>query len=142
MYSGYVLEKREGQVRRKQKVSGAVRNRWTPELVEEGFTPISTFFLDNYSRLRNPLTSQEVVFILHLVRFKWDERHPFPSFETLAERMGTSYNHVRSQATSLVSKGYLRKVRRRTRLEFDLHPLFDELGSLRRSMRSAGADAQ
>lgn len=65
--------------------------------------------------------------VMHLMRFKWDERNPYPSYETLAERTGTSYNAIRAQVKSLADKGYLNKIRSRQRIEYDLSPLFAAL---------------
>ncbi|HVT11102.1 MAG TPA: helix-turn-helix domain-containing protein [Fimbriimonadaceae bacterium] len=122
-------------IRKPQKVSREIKIRWTPELVEEGFTPISTFFLDHYAQVG--LTAQEFTLVAHLMRFKWDERHPFPSFEILATRTGCSYSAVRGHARSLENKGLLRRVRRKDRVEFDLHPLFEKLEELRRELKAA-----
>lgn len=102
--------------------------RWTPALVEGGFTPVSTFFLDNYSTLK--MTSAEVVFVLHLIRHKWDHKNPYPSFDILATRTGASYASVRAHARSLEQKGLLKRVRRRGYVEFDLTPLFKSFESL------------
>ena len=116
-------------------MSRDVKIRWTPDLVEEGFTPVSTFFLDNYAALG--MTSAEVVLVLHLIRFKWDHRNPYPSFEVLAGRSGIGYNGVRAQARSLEAKGFLKRVRRRGYVEFDLTPLFRKFEAYRQEKRAA-----
>jgi hypothetical protein len=81
--------------------------RWTPKIAKLGWTPISVFFLDNYSRLTPPLRYSEAMFVIHLMRHKWDSNAPYPSFGTLAKRMDVSAEAARSYARSLEKKGYL-----------------------------------
>lgn len=108
-----------------------VARRWTPKLAES-FTPVSDFFLENYHRLSPPVTSLEAMFIIHLVRHKWDEKPPYPSFRTIAKRMGVTDTSVRNHARSLErGKKYLRRekvVGQPNR--FDLQPLFKALEKL------------
>jgi DNA-binding transcriptional regulator YhcF (GntR family) len=84
-----------------------VAARWTPTIAKLGWTPISIFFLDNYHRLVPPIKYSEAMFVIHLMRYKWDDNAPFPSFGTLAEKMNVSPEAVRSYARSLQKKGYL-----------------------------------
>ena len=58
------------------------------------------------------LSAGEVLFVLHLMEYKWDERAPFPSYKTLARRMGISDKMARRHAQSLEAKRYLRRVAR------------------------------
>ena len=103
-----------------------VAMRWTEKLVQEGFTAISTTFLENYAALT--ISSPEAILIVHLMSFKWDSRHPFPSLTTLARRMGISTTAVRSHARSLEKKGFLHRLQRQgSTNEFDLTPLFVSL---------------
>ena len=46
------------------------------------------------------------------MEYKWDERAPFPSYKTLARRMGISDKMARRHAQSLEAKRYLRRVAR------------------------------
>jgi DNA-binding MarR family transcriptional regulator len=105
-----------------------VSRRWTPELVQSGgWTPIIDGYLDNYAELG--ISTGEAMFIIHLIRFKWTEEAPFPSFVQVAKRMGITDTAVRKHARSLEKRGFLIRVRRpgkKTRA-FDLSPLFFRL---------------
>lgn len=111
-----------------------VSTRWTPALVAGGWTPVSDFFLDSYARLDPPISTSEVVLIIHLMRHKWDQAMPFPGFKTLSRRMGVTATSVRNRARSLEEKGYLRRLKRiGTTNHFDLVPLFEALERLQAS---------
>lgn len=108
-----------------------VSSRWTPALVSGGWTPVSDYFLDSYTKLTPPLTNGEAMLVIHLMRHKWDEAPPFPGFKTLARRMGITATSVRNHARSLEQKGYLRRLKRvGTTNHFELSPLFQALEKL------------
>lgn len=114
-----------------KKIDRDVASRWTPTLVEDGFTPISNYFLENYARLDEPLSAVEAMFVVHLMKFKWDRAHPFPKFALLASQMKMKESGVRACARKLQSKGCLvRRLRGRSN-EFDLTPLFTKLEAFR-----------
>ena len=105
-------------------------DRWKhSELLESGYLVVPTAFLRHYSRLKpHPLTRGEALFVLHLMEFKWDQAAPFPSYETLAERMGISTKMARRYARALEQKGCLHRIIRVGNTNrFDLEPLFDKL---------------
>ena len=107
-----------------------VARRWTPDLIVEGFTPVSDMFLEHYSELG--LTSTEAMLIIQLMKHKWDKEHPYPSFGTLARRMGMTPTSVRNHARNLEKKGCLRRIHRQgSTNQFDLTPLFHKLEQLR-----------
>lgn len=102
--------------------------RWTEDLVKDGFTPISDYFLKNYAKLVPPITTGEAMFIVHLMSFKWTRKAPRPSMRRIAERMAVSEVSVRGYARSLEDKKYLQRVIRVGRTnQFRLRPLFDVL---------------
>src|SRR4051812_27140574 len=108
-----------------------VASRWTPALVGGGWTPISDFFLESYRKLNPPISNPEALFVIHLMRHKWDDQHPFPGFATIAKRMGISTTAARGHARALEGKGYLQRVMRiGTTNRFDLRPLFHALEKL------------
>ena len=84
-----------------------VADRWTSNLAKRGWTPVADFFLDNYHRLEPPLKSNEAMFVIHLMRHKWDKNAPYPGFQLIAQRMGVSAEATRLYARSLEAKGYL-----------------------------------
>lgn len=106
--------------------------RWEfPELLENGFVPVPDSFLQLYSKLVPPLTSGEALFVIQLMNFKWDKQAPFPSYHTLAKRMGISDKMARRHAASLESKKYLLRISRIGGTNrFNLSNLFAALANL------------
>lgn len=84
--------------------------RWAPALKKDGHVQVSTFFLASYHRLQPyPLTHGEAMFVIHLMQHKWGADAPFPSYRTLAQRMGVSVKTARRFAQSLQEKKYLQR---------------------------------
>lgn len=111
-------------------VTRDILSRWggRPALLREGFVAVPTTFLKYYSKLVPQLTPTEALFILELVVYKWDQRAPFPSYKSLADRMGVSETYARKLARGLQAKGYLtREARTGTTNRFDLGPFFERL---------------
>jgi hypothetical protein len=106
----------------------SVANRWTPALATS-FTPVSDYFLESYHRIKPaPPTHGEAMFVVHLMRFKWDEKPPYPAFKTLAKQMGISDQQARKLARSLEQKKLLRRSFRPNLPNlFHLEPLFRAL---------------
>lgn len=112
----------------------SVAQRWTPALIKAGgFTPVSVFFLENYSRLPHPLTHAEAMLVIQLVRHKFDDKAPFPGFPSLGKKMGVTPTAVRGYARSLEEKGYLKREMRTAQTnKFHLEKLFTALEQLAR----------
>ena len=104
--------------------------RWgSQQLFEEGFVGVPSGFLRCYTQLK--LSNSEAMFILQLMAFKWNENAPFPSYKTLAERMGITTEMARRHAKSLEEKGLLIRVKRTGQSNaFDLRPLSSALEQL------------
>src|SRR5438445_1859517 len=82
--------------------------KWAAEIESDGHVQISTFFLENYHRLKPySLTHGEAMFIVHLMQHKWGEAAPYPDYKTIAKRMGVSDKTARRLAKSLEDKKYL-----------------------------------
>lgn len=113
----------------------SVAARWTARLGAR-FCPVSSYFLANYHRLEPPhvkaLHPTEVLTIIHLLDFKWDERAPWPTVGTLAERMGLSSRAVRDATKSLEDRGLLRRAQKYDGgpNTYDLRQLFERLESM------------
>lgn len=106
--------------------------RWTPQLVKGGWTPVSDFFLHYYHALSPPITHGEAMLIIQLMTHKWDKEPPFPAFKTLAKRMGIRPAQARALARSLEKKKYLERQKRVGQPNrFKLEPLFEKLEELR-----------
>ena len=111
--------------------------RWAPELKSDGFVPVSTFFLENYHRLKPyDLTYGEAMFVVHLMQHKWDEQAPFPAYKTIAHRMHVSVKTARRWAASLEQKGYLKREMRVAQTNrFHLKGLIDALVRLKKTQK-------
>ena len=109
-------------------VTRLVATRWSDKLVQKGWAPIAHSFLDLYAQLPEPLTPTEAMVVVMLMRFKWDERHPFPSLKRLGRMMGLGSTSIRNHVRSLERKGYVARVYRTGfSNSFDLTPLFRAL---------------
>jgi Helix-turn-helix domain len=105
--------------------------RWgdTPNLFAAGFIAVPHEFLRRYATLNPPLSSGEALFVLHLMTFKWDRELPYPTYKTIAQRMGITDKMARRYAQSLDKKGYLRRqYQMKSANRFDLTGLFNALG--------------
>jgi DNA-binding MarR family transcriptional regulator len=109
-------------------ITRKVAARWTEIIALGGWAPIAHDFLDNYRRLSKPLTTIEAMVVIMLMRFKWDERHPFPSAKRLGRMMGLGSTSIRNYIRSLEKKGYLQRIKRPgSSNALDLTPLFHEV---------------
>lgn len=104
--------------------------RWgSQQLFEEGFVGVPAGFLRCYTLLN--LSNSEAMFVLQLMSFKWNENAPFPSYKTLAQRMGITTEMARRHAKSLEDKHLLVRVKRTGQSNaFDLRPLSSALEQL------------
>src|ERR1035437_450872 len=104
--------------------------RWgSAQVFDEGFVGVPAALLTRYAQLG--LSTGEFVFVLELMVFKWNERAPFPSYSTLAKRMGITTEMTRRHAKSLESKGMLKRIRHTGQSNvFDLLPLTNTLKAL------------
>jgi len=108
----------------------SARVRWGnhEELFFDGFLVVPYKFLRSYAALRPPLSNGEVLFILHLMSFKWEEAAPYPSYKTLARLMGVDEKTVQRHAQSLCRKKYLYRIfQPQGTNRFDLTKLFAAL---------------
>jgi Helix-turn-helix domain len=111
--------------------SAAVRWGNKPDLFTDGFVAVPHRFLHRYASLNPALSGGEALFVLHLMSFKWDRELPYPSYKTIAQRMGITDKMVRRYAQSLDKKGYLRRQYQvRSANRFDLTGLFEALSRL------------
>jgi len=100
------------------------------DLFLEGYTAIPNKFFYASANLRPPLTQGELLFVLQLMTFKWDEAAPHPSYQTMANLMGVNEKTVQRYAQSLCRKKYLYRVfRPHATNRFDLTNFFDALAA-------------
>lgn len=104
--------------------------RWgSPQVFDEGFVGVPAALLTRYAKLG--LSTGEIVFVLELMVFKWNDQAPFPSYNTLAQRMGITTEMTRRHAKSLESKGMLKRITRTGQSNaFDLLPLTNMLKAI------------
>ena len=97
----------------------------------EGWVGVPDAFLRLYAKLKPyALTVGEAMFALELMAYKWSENAPFPSYKSLAARMGVTDKMVRRYAANLEGKGYLvRGARIGSTNTFNLNPLFAALAA-------------
>ena len=107
----------------------AIRWGGHDSLFADGWVGVPDAFLRHYATLKPyGLTHSEAMFVLQLMAYKWTSKAPFPSYGTLAKRMGVTDKMVRRYAAQLEEKGYLkREARIGSTNAFDLTPLFDAL---------------
>ncbi len=114
-------------------VSRDVITRWGGHqiLATEGHVPVVALFLKLSGNLKPyPLTPAESLFVLQLMVHKWDAKHPFPAYKTIATRMGVSVAYARTIGRTLERKGYLRRILRTGQtVKFDLNRLFQALAT-------------
>lgn len=127
--------------KRSDKTRRKLATRWGSHrcFFREGWVGVPVSFLCRYGSPKMPssgLTASEAMFVLQLMAFKWDARDPYPSYHTLAERMGITDKQVRRYAQSIERKGLLeRSARIGSSNNFDLTKLFDALHDLLKAER-------
>ncbi len=107
--------------------SSPIAERWgSDEVLHDGFVAVPIFFLKSYSLLKPyPLTTGEAMFALQIMSFRrTNYSRPFPSYKTLANRMGVSEKMARRYAKQLEEKGYIIRIPRTSKTnEFDVSEL-------------------
>jgi hypothetical protein len=74
-------------------------------ILDGGHTAIPNLLLEHYTTLG--ITLQQMLFIIHIIQFKWDPRDPYPGMQTIARRMGMSVRQMQRYEHELISKGRL-----------------------------------
>ena len=117
----------------KERVDRSIVARWGGHEVlnSNGWVPVERTFLEFACQMRPfCLNPTETLFVIQLMFHKWDGNAPYPSYRTLARRMGVSETYARKLARQLEAKGFLRRVvREGTTNRFDLGPLFEKLAA-------------
>src|SRR5687767_10895280 len=98
---GQVVPEAQASVDPKAAKLAKLANRWGGHvcIFSDGFTPVPRTFLKYAANLKPySLTPTQMVFVTELMYHKWDEKKPFPSYKTIAARMGISVQYARSMA--------------------------------------------
>ncbi len=118
----------------------SLAKRWGnhDSLLDNGWVGVPVIFLTYYGNLvqYGGLTAAEAMFVIQLMAFKWSADAPFPSYTTLAKRMGITDKQARRYAKALEDKGFLNRTARiGSTNSFDLQPLFDALAKAHMSTK-------
>ena len=90
----------------------AFARRWGSKLADHGYTMVPHLLLALQAEIA--LTSPQVVVLLHLMDHWWhsSESWPWPSLDTIANRMSKSPRQVQRIITELETEGLVKKVPR------------------------------
>lgn len=117
--------------------------RFGDEVLEAGFTTVPNLVLEHYAALG--ITSDEMMFTIHVWQYWWTERDPYPSLATVAAKMGKSWRTAHRYAKSLQKKQMLRITHRdrddggQSTSEYDFEPMISAVVQSARTAR-VGAD--
>lgn len=116
--------------------------KWSKPVMARGFCIVPSLLLRAQQRVG--LNATQLCFILHLLEYWWDgSRNPYPSRETLAQRMGLSARQISRCIKELNDAGLVKRVPRhkpgkgQTSNEYDLSGLVQKLKSLEPEFRVA-----
>lgn len=84
--------------------------KWSPAIRAHGFTSMPNLLL--VSRKKLGLSVPEIYILGIIETFRWDDRDPWPSLETISMRAGLTVRTVSRHLGSLVNKGYIRRKQR------------------------------
>jgi len=79
--------------------------RFGDELLQAGFTAVPNLVLRHYVALG--ITPTEMMFIIHIWQYWWNEKDPYPSLRTISDRMGISWRNAQRYVASLKQKAVL-----------------------------------
>src|SRR5262245_41612717 len=79
--------------------------RFGVELLEDGHTAVPNLVLNHYAKLG--VSRAEMMFTTHIWQYWWTEKQPYPSLQSVADKMQVSRRQVRNYAQSLKAKGLL-----------------------------------
>lgn len=57
-------------------------DKWSPEIQSFGFTEIPNLLIENQGAM--DITPTEMCVLISILKFQWDEKHPFPSIGRIA----------------------------------------------------------
>ena len=79
--------------------------RFGDELLQASITAVPNLVLKHYVALG--ITPTEMMFIIHIWQYWWNEKNPYPSLRTIADRMGISWRNAQRYVASLKQKAVL-----------------------------------
>ena len=115
----------------KKETQQASEKKWGKEVMKMGFNIIPSLLLRAQRRLG--LNPTQLTLLLHLTTYWWDvKRIPYPSIDTLGDRMGLKHRQVQRIITALESAGLVKRIERKARHEGKLSNGYDLSGLVKR----------
>lgn len=121
--------------------------KWGHQVSKLGFCMIPSILLRAQQRLG--LNPTQLAILLHLIDFWWtSENKPFPSKETIAERLHISARQVQRHVADMEKAGLLRRVQRylpnggKTTNEYDLSGLVEKMKKIAPEIQEAKEKAK
>lgn len=128
-------------LRPKKGLSQASEKKWGKAVIDLGFSIIPSLIFRAQARLG--LNPTQLAVLLQLADYWWDEqRHPYPSKKTLAERLGLSARQVQRYIAELETAGLVKRIDRfaahkgRLSNQYDLSGLVARLKKLEPEFRA------
>lgn len=111
--------------------SKASAEKWGQAVMDLGFCLVPSLLLRAQRRLN--LSPTQLAVLLQLCDFWWDkERKPFPSKETLAQRLSLSERQVQRYIAELEQEGLVKRIERRASNGGKLSNTYDLSGLVKR----------
>ncbi|CAJ0780644.1 helix-turn-helix domain-containing protein [Ralstonia chuxiongensis] len=132
------------QIRQRSKSEQASDKKWGKAVMKHGFCIIPSMLLRCQQRLG--LNPTQLAVLLQLADYWWQaDRKPYPSKQTLHERLGISPRQIQRYIADLEEAGLVKRVERRATNggklsnEYDLSGLVDRLKKLAPELNEAKA---
>ncbi|WP_051882346.1 helix-turn-helix domain-containing protein [Parvularcula oceani] len=132
----------------KPKASRASERKWSKPVMDIGFCIVPSLLLRAQGRLG--LNPTQLAVLLQLCDFWWDEaRKPYPSKDTLSERLGISPRQIQRYIAELEDAGLVKRIERhhaghggKLSNMYDLSGLVERLKVLAPEFRQADEEAR
>lgn len=122
---------KEGVSRTKKSDQHTSERKWGRAVVKLGFSIIPSLIFRAQARLG--LNPTQLAVLLQLADYWWDEqRHPYPSKQTLADRLGLSARQVQRHIADLETAGLVKREERYATHKGRLTNLYDLSGLVER----------
>jgi DNA-binding transcriptional ArsR family regulator len=103
-----------------------LEDKWSEAIMAHGWVGVPNLLLLHRSALG--LTIPECYLLICLETYRWSDKHPWPSIEKLALRVGLSGRQVRSHISSIETKGLIKRIYQKDNASlYDIEPLINKL---------------
>ncbi|HEY4964322.1 MAG TPA: helix-turn-helix domain-containing protein [Candidatus Saccharimonadales bacterium] len=108
-------------------MDNSVADRWSPEIISKGFTPVPNLLIQYRKYLGMSVT--EFYVLLAIEKWRWDnDQKPWPSIKTLVKQTGLSASTIGRATQGLESVGLIGRIHRYNASNlYDMQPLIEEL---------------